>query len=76
MPGVPLMDGWIAAQVNELTEEFENSKHEWLLGLTAHCIFEGLWRWAARRVLLEPPTPHPHEADASLRRLGALVAKA
>ena len=48
---------------------------EWLLGLTSFRQFEGLWRDAARRILLAPDSPHPREADEVLTRLGRLFEK-
>ena len=48
---------------------------EWLLGLTLFNGHEGLWRFWARRILLEPISPHPREADEALRRLGELISE-
>jgi hypothetical protein len=48
---------------------------EWLLGLTVFNGHEELWRYLARRILAEPTSPHPTEADQSLRELGELIVK-
>lgn len=49
------------------------STPDWLLGLTHVSLYEGLWRYLARRTLVEPSSPHPREADGALRRLGELL---
>jgi hypothetical protein len=46
---------------------------EWLLGLTLFNGHGGLWRHWAKRILVEPSSPHPPEADEALNRLGRLI---
>jgi hypothetical protein len=53
----------------------ENSEYEWLMGLTNFRQRETVWRSLADRILVSPESPHPPEADESLRLLGELVAE-
>jgi len=51
-----------------------SSEHDWLLGLSVFNLRQATWRSLADRILAHPETPHPREADESLRLLGELVA--
>jgi hypothetical protein len=48
-------------------------KREWLFGLTYNSQHEPLWRSLSQSILLSPKSPHPREADETLRRLGRLA---
>jgi hypothetical protein len=45
----------------------------WLLDLTIFSSCESVWQEVGRRVLLNPPTPHPSEAEESLRLIGSAL---
>jgi hypothetical protein len=45
------------------------------MGLTNFRQRETVWRSLADRILVSPESPHPPEADESLRLLGELVAE-
>lgn len=72
-PWLAQLGAWVEAEEFRARDD-GFSQPEWLLGLHAHSQHEGLWRHLARRILLSPASPHPSAANATLRRLGALVA--
>ena len=45
----------------------------WLFDLTVFNQCESVWQEVARRVLLNPPAPHPKEAEESLLLIGSIL---
>jgi hypothetical protein len=72
-PWLKDLAAWVESEEASARDRF--SKQEWLFGVTFYTQREAVWRSLAQRILVNPESPHPPEADQALRLLGELVAE-